>query len=42
LSCREIAQVVGCSESAVKVRLMRARDTFRRLYQAEEREQWAT
>ncbi|MBV9279786.1 MAG: RNA polymerase sigma factor [Chloroflexi bacterium] len=38
LSCREIAEVVGCSESAVKVRLMRARDTFRRLYRLEERE----
>jgi RNA polymerase sigma-70 factor (ECF subfamily) len=42
LSCREIAQVVGCSESAVKVRLMRARESFRRLYQAEEHERWAT
>jgi RNA polymerase sigma-70 factor (ECF subfamily) len=38
LSCREIAGIVGCSEGAVKVRLMRARDSFRRLYEQEVRE----
>jgi len=37
LSCREIAQIVGCSEGAVKVRLLRAREAFRRLYREEER-----
>jgi len=35
LSCREIAEVLGCSEGAVKVRLLRAREAFRRLYEAE-------
>lgn len=42
LSCREIAGVVGCSESAVKVRLMRARDAFRRAYEEEVRGQCTT
>lgn len=36
MSCREIADVLGCSEGAVKVRLMRARDAFRRVYEEEE------
>ncbi|MGH2441785.1 MAG: RNA polymerase sigma factor [Chloroflexota bacterium] len=31
-SCREIAGVLRCSEGAVKVRLMRARESFRREY----------
>jgi len=35
MSCREIARAVGSSEGAVKVRLLRARDAFRRLYEAE-------
>ena len=35
LSCREIADVVGGSESAVKVRLFRAREAFRRAYDVE-------
>jgi RNA polymerase sigma-70 factor (ECF subfamily) len=35
LSCKEIAEIVHCSESAIKVRLMRARDSFRRLYEEE-------
>ena len=35
LSCREIAEVLGSSEGAVKVRLLRARQTFRRLYEQE-------
>jgi RNA polymerase sigma-70 factor (ECF subfamily) len=35
LSCREIGQIVHCSEGAVKVRLMRAREAFKRAYQAE-------
>lgn len=35
LSCREIAEVLQCSEGAVRVRLMRARTTFRRLYEEE-------
>lgn len=35
LSCREIAAIVGSSEGAVKVRLMRARDAFRRAYEEE-------
>jgi RNA polymerase sigma-70 factor (ECF subfamily) len=39
LSCREIAEVLGCSEGAVKVRLLRAREAFRRIYDAEERGQ---
>jgi RNA polymerase sigma-70 factor (ECF subfamily) len=35
LTCREIAEVVGASEGAVKVRLLRAREAFRRAYLAE-------
>lgn len=35
LSCREIASVLGCSEGAVKVRLLRARQAFRRIYEEE-------
>lgn len=35
LSCREIGQVVHCSEGAVKVRLMRAREAFKRVYREE-------
>jgi len=35
LSCREIADLVGASESAVKVRLFRAREAFRRAYDTE-------
>lgn len=35
LTCREIAEVVGTSEGAVKVRLLRAREAFRRAYIAE-------
>jgi RNA polymerase sigma-70 factor (ECF subfamily) len=35
LSCREIGRVVHCSEGAVKVRLMRAREAFKRAYQQE-------
>lgn len=37
MSCREIAEVLHCSESAVKVRLMRARKAFRAIYEEEER-----
>jgi RNA polymerase sigma-70 factor (ECF subfamily) len=37
LSCKEISEIVGCSEGAVKVRLLRARESFRRLYREEER-----
>lgn len=37
LTCREIGKIVGCSEGAVKVRLMRARDSFRRVYDLEAR-----
>jgi RNA polymerase sigma factor (sigma-70 family) len=37
MSCREIAEVLHCSESAVKVRLMRARRAFRAIYEEEER-----
>jgi RNA polymerase sigma-70 factor (ECF subfamily) len=36
MSCREIADVLQCSESAVKVRLMRARKAFRAIYEEEE------
>jgi RNA polymerase sigma-70 factor, ECF subfamily len=39
MSCKEIAEVLGSSEGAVKVRLMRAREAFRRAYEQEEREQ---
>jgi RNA polymerase sigma-70 factor (ECF subfamily) len=35
LSCKEMANALNCSESAIKVRLMRARDSFRRLYEEE-------
>jgi RNA polymerase sigma-70 factor (ECF subfamily) len=35
LSCREIAAVLGSTEGAVKVRLLRARETFRLLYAKE-------
>jgi RNA polymerase sigma-70 factor (ECF subfamily) len=35
LSCKEMAGALHCSESAIKVRLMRARDSFRRLYEEE-------
>jgi RNA polymerase sigma-70 factor (ECF subfamily) len=35
LSCREIADALGSSEGAVKVRLLRARQAFRRLYEEE-------
>jgi RNA polymerase sigma-70 factor (ECF subfamily) len=35
LSCREISEVLGCSEGAVKVRLLRAREALRRLYEEE-------
>lgn len=38
LSCREIAQVLGSTEGAIKVRLLRARESFRRLYAEEVRE----
>lgn len=41
LSCREIADVIGCSEGAVKVRLLRARESFRKIYAEEERQQCA-
>lgn len=37
LSCREIAQVVHSSEGAVKVRLMRAREAFKKIYEKESR-----
>lgn len=35
LSCREIGQILGVSEGAVKVRLLRAREAFRRAYATE-------
>jgi RNA polymerase sigma-70 factor (ECF subfamily) len=35
LSCREMSETLRCSESAIKVRLMRARDSFRRYYEEE-------
>jgi RNA polymerase sigma-70 factor, ECF subfamily len=38
LSCKEIGEVLGCSEGAIKVRLMRARQAFRREYKDEDRE----
>jgi RNA polymerase sigma-70 factor (ECF subfamily) len=38
LTCKEIGEVLGCSEGAVKVRLMRARQAFRREYKDEDRE----
>jgi RNA polymerase sigma-70 factor (ECF subfamily) len=37
LTCREISDALGCSEGAVKVRLLRARQAFRRLYEEESR-----
>ncbi|GAC1473129.1 MAG: hypothetical protein PVSMB7_26690 [Chloroflexota bacterium] len=37
LTCREIARIVGCSEGAVKVRLMRARGAFKTIYETEGR-----
>jgi RNA polymerase sigma factor (sigma-70 family) len=40
LSCREIAEVLGSTEGAVKVRLLRAREAFRKLYAEEDREAW--
>jgi RNA polymerase sigma-70 factor (ECF subfamily) len=36
LSCREISEVLGCSEGAVKVRLLRAREAFKKLYAEQE------
>ena len=33
-STQEIAEALGCSNSAVKTRLFRARDRFRQVYQA--------
>jgi DNA-directed RNA polymerase specialized sigma24 family protein len=38
LSCREIGRVVDCSEGAVKVKLMRAREAFKRAYEVEVQE----
>lgn len=38
LSCREMAAVIGCSEGALKVRLMRARVAFRKAYDTESQE----
>lgn len=38
LSCREMGHILSCSEGAVKVRLMRARDAFRKAYDDEVRE----
>jgi RNA polymerase sigma-70 factor, ECF subfamily len=38
LSCREIAEVLGASEGAIKVRLMRAREAFRTAYEDEDRQ----
>lgn len=35
LSCREISEVLNTTEGAVKVRLLRAREAFRRLYEEE-------
>jgi RNA polymerase sigma-70 factor (ECF subfamily) len=35
LTCREIGGILGISEGAVKVRLLRAREAFRRAYAAE-------
>jgi RNA polymerase sigma factor (sigma-70 family) len=39
LSCKEIADVLGSSEGAIKVRLLRAREAFRHLYEDEDRDQ---
>lgn len=38
LSCQEIAEVLHCSTGAAKVRLMRARESFKKIYEDEERE----
>jgi RNA polymerase sigma-70 factor (ECF subfamily) len=38
LSCKEISEVLGCTEGAVKVRLMRAREAFRREYRRQDDE----
>jgi RNA polymerase sigma-70 factor (ECF subfamily) len=38
LSCREIAAILETTEGAIKVRLMRARDAFRKAYEDEDRE----
>ncbi len=38
LSCQEIAEVLNCSTGAAKVRLMRARESFKKNYEDEERE----
>jgi RNA polymerase sigma-70 factor (ECF subfamily) len=35
LSCREIGEILGTSEGAIKVRLLRARESFRKAYQKE-------
>ena len=42
LTCREIGQVLHCSEGAVKVRLLRAREAFKRIYEEEERDRCTT
>lgn len=42
LSCREMADVLHCSEGAVKVRLLRARESFKRIYEQEERDRCTT
>ncbi|GAC1445555.1 MAG: RNA polymerase sigma factor [Chloroflexota bacterium] len=42
LSCKEIAGILSCSEGAVKVRLMRARESFKRFYEEEVREPCTT
>lgn len=36
LSCREIGEALGCTEGAAKVRLLRARESFRQAYADEE------
>jgi RNA polymerase sigma-70 factor (ECF subfamily) len=35
LSCREIGEILGTSEGAIKVRLLRAREAFRKAYDRE-------
>lgn len=35
LSCREIGEILGTSEGAIKVRLLRAREAFRKAYDKE-------
>ncbi len=42
LSCQEIAEVLNCSTGAAKVRLMRARESFKKIYEDEEREPCAS